>query len=147
MSFSFRLLINIPTRITESTSTLVDNIFRNNSNDALLSDIFYVDISDHFPVFSIPSCKASAKNKSKLTTFRKITPSGQGTFKNDIANIEWLDVLQANNSNIAYDLFITKLKTIYERYFPLSKVKIKCKKTKHKPWMTQALIISCKREN
>ena len=65
--------------------------------------------------------------------FRKITPSGQVTFKNDIANIEWLDVLQANNPDIAYDLFITKIKTIYERCFPLSTVKINCKKTKHKP--------------
>ena len=64
----------------------------------------------------------------------------------DIANIEWLDVLQANNPDIVYDLFIIKIKTIYERCFPLSTVKIKCK-TKHKPWITQALIVSCKRKN
>ena len=57
---------------------------------------------------------------------------GQVTFKNDIANIEWLDVLQADNQDISYDLFITKIKTIYERCFPLSTVKIK-RKTKHKP--------------
>ena len=62
------------------------------------------------------------------------------------ANIEWLDVLHANNPDIACDLFITKIKTIYERCFPLSTVKINCKKTKHKPWMTQALIIWCKRK-
>ena len=34
MSFSFRPLINMSTRITESTSTLIDNIFTNNFNDA-----------------------------------------------------------------------------------------------------------------
>ena len=60
--------------------------------------------------------------------------------------MEWLDVLPFNNPDIAYDLYITKIKIIYERYFPLSTVKIKCK-TKHKPWMTQALIISCRRKN
>ena len=124
---------------------LIDNIFTNNLNDAQISGIFYTDISDNFPVFSILSSKALAKEKNKLTTFRKITPSRQVIFKNDIANIELLDVLQANNSDIAYDQFITKIKTIYERCFPLSTVKIKCK-TKHKPWMTQALTISCKRE-
>ena len=99
----------MPARITESTSTLIDNIFTNNFNDAHISGIFYTDISDHFPVFSILSSKAPAQYKNKLTTFRKITASGQVTFKNDIANIEWLDVLQANNPDIAYDLFIIKI--------------------------------------
>ena len=112
MSFSFKPLINMPTRITESNSTLIDNIFTNNFNDAHSSGVFYTDISDHFPVFSIFSSKAPAKDKNKLT-FINITPSGQVTFQNDIANIEWLDVLQANNPDIAYDLFITKIKTIY----------------------------------
>ena len=88
ISFSFRPLINIPTRITESTSTLIDNIFTNNFKDAHISGIFYTDISDHFPVFSILSSKAPAKDKNKLTTFRKITLSGQVTFKNDIGNTE-----------------------------------------------------------
>ena len=194
MSFSFRPLINMPTRNTESTSTLIDNIFKNNFNDAHISGICYTDISDHILVFFILSSRAPAKDENKLTTFGKVTPSGQVTFKNDIVNIEWLDVLQANNPDIvnikwldvlqannpdivniewldvlqannpdivniewldvlqannpdiAYDLFITKIKTLYERCFPLSTVKIKCK-TKHKPWMTQALIISCKRKN
>ena len=78
---------------------------------------FYTDISDHFPVFSILSFKAPTKDNNKLIMSRKITPSGQVIFDNDVANIEWLDVLQANNPDIAYDLFITKIKTIYESCF------------------------------
>ena len=61
----------------------------------LTSQVFYTDISNHFPVFSILSSKAPAKDKNIQTTFRKIIPSGQVTFKNDIVNIEWLDVLQS----------------------------------------------------
>ena len=70
----------MPTRITETTSTLINNIFTNNFNDAHISGIFITDISDHFPAFFIHSSKAPAKDKNKLTTFRKITPSGQVTF-------------------------------------------------------------------
>ena len=40
MSFSFRPLINMPTRITELTSTLIDNVFTNNHCDAHISGIF-----------------------------------------------------------------------------------------------------------
>ena len=113
----------MPIIITESTSTIMDNIFKNNLNDAHISGIFLHIHLWSLTVFSILSSKASAKDNNKLTTFRKITSSGQVTLKNDIANIEWLDVLQTNNPDIAYDLFITKIKTIYERRFPLSTVK------------------------
>ena len=42
---------------------------------------------------------------------------------------QWIvDVLQASNPDIAYDLFITKIKTICQKYFPFSTVKLKCKK-------------------
>ena len=75
----------------------------------LISEVFFT-LTSVITKFSILSSKASAKDKNKLTTFRKITPSWQVTFKNDIANIEWLNVLQANNPDIAYDLFITKIK-------------------------------------
>ena len=125
MSFSFRPLTNMPTRIIESTSTLIDNVFTNNFNDVHISGIFCTEIVDNLRVFSILSSKAHAKDKNKDTTFRKITPSGQVTFLNDISKIEWLDVLKVNNPDIACDLFITKIKTIYERCFPLSTVKIK----------------------
>ena len=100
----------MPIRITESSSTLIDNIFTNNFNDAHISGIFYTDISDHFTVFSILSFKAHAKDNNKLVMFRKITPSGQVTFKNDIAHIKWLDVLQAHKPDSAYDFFITKIR-------------------------------------
>ena len=80
MSFSFRPQINMTTRITESTSILIDNIFTNNFNDAHISRIFYTEISDNFPVFSILSSKAPAKDKNKLTTLRKINSLWENYF-------------------------------------------------------------------
>ena len=74
MSFSFMPLISMPIRITESTSTLIDNIFTNNFNDAHNSGIFYTDICNNFPVFAIFSSKAPANDNNKLITFIKITP-------------------------------------------------------------------------
>ena len=56
---SFIPLINKPTRVTNRSATLIDNIFRNNNNvsdksiNNNVSDksILYTDISDHFLVF------------------------------------------------------------------------------------------------
>ena len=44
-----------PTRETETTATLIDNIFTNkyNINDNILQGIFVTDISDHYMMFHI----------------------------------------------------------------------------------------------
>ena len=59
LSFSFRPLINMPNRITETSCTLIDNIFTNDLSNEHFSGILYSDISDHLPVFTLLSYKAS----------------------------------------------------------------------------------------
>jgi exonuclease III len=52
LSNSFIPLITRPTRITQTSSTLIDNIFTNNFQDNIcLKGILVNDITDHFPVF------------------------------------------------------------------------------------------------
>ena len=50
-SHSFLRTVNKPTRITEYTATLIDNIITNASVVNSISAIIYADISEHFPVF------------------------------------------------------------------------------------------------
>ena len=40
--------INQPTRITENSATIVDNIFTNNMNNKILSGNIITDFSDHY---------------------------------------------------------------------------------------------------
>ena len=51
----FLPLISRPTRITNSSATLINNIFTNNHDNlnCSLSGILVADVSDHFPVFHI----------------------------------------------------------------------------------------------
>ena len=51
MSFSLLPLITKPTRVTETASTIIDNIF-NNSQPFPSSGIIISDLSDHFPVYA-----------------------------------------------------------------------------------------------
>ena len=47
-------LISKPTRVSKHSATLINNIFCNNINDKdIINGIFYTDISDIFPIFSI----------------------------------------------------------------------------------------------
>ena len=52
-SHSFFPLITKPTRVTESTSTLIDNIFINDISQTCTNGILYTDLTDHYPVFTL----------------------------------------------------------------------------------------------
>ena len=46
-------LIDKPTSITDTTATLIDNIFTNELHHKLTSGILFIDISDHLPIFAL----------------------------------------------------------------------------------------------
>ena len=50
-SFSFLPLISKPTRVQDSSTTLIDNIFCNNLNIIVRNGVILDDTSDHFPIF------------------------------------------------------------------------------------------------
>merc|ERR1712002_1420151 len=50
---SFRPLIDKPTRISKFSSTLIDNILTNVCTNEITSGLFYNDITDHLPIFSV----------------------------------------------------------------------------------------------
>ena len=51
-SGGFYPLISLPTRLTDTTATLIDNIWTNNLGARIGSGLVTVRISDHLPVFA-----------------------------------------------------------------------------------------------
>ena len=73
----FMPLITIPTRITKTSKTLIDNIFYNEFTNNTISGNFTVGISDHLPQFALmPNNirKSSSKiyNKKYSRKYNKI---------------------------------------------------------------------------
>ena len=133
--------INKPTRIVNNSATLIDNIFSNVFDKDVDSGLLYSDISDHLPIFVITHNNISMKGHTISTTYRKETPQNMESFKADLANEEWTDVLNQSNTNIAYDRFNTKLQKYYDKNFPLvtSEENTKSKKM---PWITKTILRS-----
>ena len=62
-SSTFYPLISKPTRITNISATLIDNIFVNYVDECHKCGILFTDLSDHQPVFQITS---SLKKKKMI---------------------------------------------------------------------------------
>src|SRR6218665_3306239 len=105
-----------PTRITETTATLIDNVFTNAYSKILDSSILTCDISDHLPVLvwmnfaSVPQCY-KAPNYA-----RRINDDLIGHFGMILSQIDWSEVSvasEANDPNLAYAIFYDLFKNAY----------------------------------
>ena len=139
-------LITRPTRITSHKASLIDNIFSNEPLHQSISGLFLNDVSDHLPVFAVISGYEQIVQRNKYITFRSKNQQNLIKFKSEIENVNWAELPGYNDPSLAYGNFLKKYAAIYNRCFPLKKVKAKGY-TLYKPWLTKALLKSIKKKN
>ena len=139
---TFQPLITKPTRITNSSKTLIDNIFTNDINSNVKSYIYVTDISDHLPCISVFDNKSKDKGYIHQIT-RNFSDSNMEKFRtqlNDNLKNKVDDICSDNpeNTQNQYDIFFTILTNTYELCFPTKRKKIHTK-TYSKPWITNEI--------
>ena len=138
-------LIYKPTRETDSTATLIDNIFTNHYdvNDKLYQGIFLIDISDHYGIFHIMDKQCTTNDSSQL--LRVINESRIEKYKDCISNTDWTALNVYENCETYYKHFIDKFKNIYDHVFPV--IRVKKRYRNRLPWLTPGLKESIKHKN
>ena len=139
---SYVPLITKPSRITAQSATLIDNIFTNAIHDnAIVQGLLYTDISDHLPVFAVFFSKIAGngdKNKDEFIFKRRFHLERVINFQKALQSTNWdnisNNILDPQDSFTAFHSHYVKL---YNKHFPLQKIKIGYKT--RKPWLTQAV--------
>ena len=145
-SHGFMPLINRPTRISEHSATIIDNIFTNNHTDLLNSyhGILISDISDHFPIFHINKniCDIT---QELIIVKRSYSDQNKDAFLQQLSNTNWNCLYNVGNVQEAFSTFHETLYNLYDQNFPKRKIKIK--HNNYKPWLSESLRICIKRKN
>ena len=68
----FYPLISLPTRLTDTTATLIDNIWTNNLGAKIGSGLVTVRVSDHLPVFAFVGGPVGAAGVTEGTRRRRL---------------------------------------------------------------------------
>ena len=145
-SNSFIPLITRPTRQTNETATLIDNIFTNNFEnlDSACQGIFVTDISDHYPVFHI-NWRIPLIEKDICVRKRVFSVRNKNKFVSELNDIEWEPLIDNHGAQSAFSTFYRKYTDIYNKHFPFKTIK------KHynnkKPWLTLGLRNAIKHKN
>ena len=149
---SYIPLVLRPTRITEHTATLIDNIFTNDMEtiESSLNGIIFSDISDHLPIIHIRSPRTSHKtlHHTDFVCKRIINDANINSFSNTIKNMSWENVLSNNNLTESYNNFFDMVSSAYDNFFPFMKKVTKRNIDKDKsPWMTKCIAKSVQQKN
>jgi len=130
--------VTCPTRITETSATLIDNIITNASLINPLSCIIYSDISDHLSVY-LSTDLDSPKAYVRSCYYYKRN-FGEANLQRFISNIQQTDW---DIDNYDFTAFSETFTSIFDNCFPLEKYSLRKNTTPRKPWMTKGLARSC----
>ena len=142
--------IILPTRITTTSKTLIDNIFSNNPNFELgISGNLTISLSDHLAQFLlIPDL--SPKQKKKRFFYKRDTKNfDRVNFLLDLLDIEWSQILNVQNNDViaSFIAFEKKMNELLDLYLPLKKMTKRELEQQQKPWITTGILNSMKRRD
>ena len=122
-SNSLAPMICKPTRETETTATLIDNVFTDNYNitDQFLQGILTTDISDHYIIFHVWDKICPSNDQFQLV--RLINDKRIETFKRAVSDTDLSILDQYENCESYFKHFMDMYKTVYDQSFPVVKIK------------------------
>ena len=134
-------LITKPTRVTQNSATLIDNIFSDDIYN-MFAGLCNFDISDHETLFLIDKSGNTA-NKDLTLKVRSTQPKDLKKLYGNLKKHDFLAIFSSDNVNAAFENFYEVVDDLIERNLPLRDIKIK-PKLLSKPWYTEGLKISNK---
>ena len=125
-------LIDRPSRITNHSCTLIDNIFTNQINCSIRSGLLMNDITDHLPIFALCNYEIENKKSDPVKYVRNLKNENVSLLIESLSQEMWNNVLQSDDVNVAYNCPVKKAhaKGIYK-----------------KPWITNGLKNACRKKN
>ena len=138
-TFNLNQLITQPTRVTQTSSSIIDHIYTNTPQNICHTAVPVLSISDHYPIFF--TRKTNLKNKkgqSHITiNYRCLKKFNADNFLSDLSHQPWslIDVFTEPNDalDIFYDLFLKVL----DLHAPYKQKRVKFKNQKE--WFTDEI--------
>jgi hypothetical protein len=150
MTHNFFPCITLPTRITDTSATVIDHIFAKLSKqkDLLMiqSGNIFNDISDHLPNFLImPTVSAPPPRENKRPLVRLHSDTNIAKFRELLRATDWESIFMHDDIEVTYNTFINHFMLMYDTACPV--VRQSRKRSRDKPWITQGLKISIKHKD
>ena len=118
-------VINKPTRITDTSATVLDHIWTNLHHQHIKSRVILNPLSDHLSVYMC--LNLNKQNLYRPLQKRSFTPQNITKFNKMLENIDINAILNETNTNLAFKLLMDSYKCTFNYCFPFIKQNIENK--------------------
>lgn len=143
--FCLEQLIEEPTRVTSSSSTLIDHVYVSDPHKTVSSGVLKLSLSDHYAVWARHHNKCPEENKinsHRVIEFRQMKHFDVQQFKSDLFNMPWNNVMLHADPNCALEVWYDMFLSVVNIHAPKKKKRVK---TWQQPeWLTPAILEAIK---
>ena len=124
--YELECLITEPTRVTNTSSTLLDVILTNKPQLFKRSGILNPEISDHYLTFALMESKIS-KHRKKVITFRSMKSLDVEMFNEELTNAPWwvMNIFDTMEDKWNYWKALSLFNSILETHTPMRKMRVR----------------------
>ena len=124
-SFSLKQLISSPTRITCSSSTIIDHILTNTTNIISQSGVIDLGISNHDIIFLTRKMEKMKLNHHTFIKYRSFKNYSASEYEERLKLVNFPNYLKFDNIDSAYSNFLNTLMTVIDSLAPSMEKRIK----------------------
>ena len=125
----FKQIINEPTRVTDTTSSVIDLVFANCPVNITQAHVIISSLSDHNMIGAVRKIN-NFKHPSHTINCRNYTKYDNQKFRNDVSEIDWSPVNNSNDVNVAVTHFNSALRKSIDSNAPLIEKRVKGRECK-----------------
>ena len=147
ISYYFSPHILQPTRITDHSATLIDNVLFNSTEHHTISGNIVFDLTGHLPNFIIIN-KFTILPKHIKFSRRDYSSFDEDALLQECRSIDWeCTHTDNNNTSLMCGAFHNNLKNLMDKHIPQKQLSQKDIKQMSKPWITKGIQKSIKVKN
>lgn len=134
---NLKQLIKDPTRVTPTSSTIIDHIVCNNEDKISQSGVISSGVSDHYITFCTRKSQKVTTCKQNLVRIRSTKNYNKDVFNDKLNAIDWSSLLLCRNVNEAWEKFRSLFHSVLDNVAPYRDIKIR---QQTEPWMTSDIL-------
>ena len=140
----FMPMILKPTRISQTSATLIDHIYSNDIFSSSTSGLIVTDVADNLGVFflvidKLDTCSSQNKHEEPIKT-HSMSPQNTIKLKHLLDQTDFTEISQMDCPDEVYNKFMQLYKSDFYSSFPLKSLKPNKLYVKREPWVTPELL-------
>ena len=123
--FGLKQLIEFPTRVTCSSSTIIDHILATFSNRVSQQGVIDVELSDHQIIYCTRRISGIKRGTHKQIRYRSLNNYSADIYEEAMGRVDFLNYHNFESINDAYSNFIQKVMGVIDLVAPIKSRRIK----------------------